>query len=110
MRGPTYGDMIAEIADAHFEEGVVHGSCAVLFSSPWCGVCARVAARIESLSKASDQVKFCKMDITGNTRKASEFAILSIPTILFLKNGEEKHRLSGDVSEQELSQGIRTIL
>ena len=106
----SHGDMIAEITDAHFEEEVAHVPCALLFSSPWCGVCTRVAALVESLSKKYDRVKFCKVDITRNIRKASELTILSIPTILFFKDGEEKHRLSGDVSEQELSQGIRTIL
>jgi len=102
--------MIAEITDAHFEEEVAHAPCALIFSSPWCGTCAKVAARVESVSKQYNGVKFCKMDITTNIRTASELKVLSIPTILFFKNGEEKHRLSGDVSEQELSQGIRTIL
>jgi thioredoxin 1 len=102
--------MIAEITDAHFKEEVAHAPCALIFSSPWCGTCAKVTARVESVSKQYTGVKFCKMDITTNVRTASELKVLSIPTILFFKDGEEKHRLSGDVSEQELSQGIRTIL
>ncbi|MCX6339331.1 MAG: thioredoxin family protein [Candidatus Aureabacteria bacterium] len=104
-----HDDMIAEITDAHFDEEIAHAPCALLFSSPWCGTCAKMAARIESVSKQHNGVKFCTMDITRNVRKASELMVLSIPTILFFKDGEEKHRLSGDVSEQELSRGVRTI-
>ena len=106
----SHGDMIAEITDAHFEEEVAHVPCALLFSSPWCGVCTRVAALVESLSKKYDRVKFCKVDITRNIRKASELTILSIPTILFFKGGKVVDQVIGAVPKAALEQMIQRNL
>ncbi len=102
--------MIAEMDDSRFDEEVAGGPCALLFSSPWCGTCAKVAGRVEAVAARHEGVRVRKMDIARNARAASRFNVLSIPTIVFFKDGKEVHRLSGDVSEPELLEGIRTIL
>lgn len=102
--------MIAEIDDARFDEETAHGPCALLFSSPWCGTCAKVTGRVEAVSALHEGVKVRKIDVTRNVRTASRLNVLSIPEILFLKDGKVAHRLSGDVTEREVSEGMRAIL
>lgn len=104
--------MLTEITDSNFEENVKKASSpfVLVFSSPWCGICKKVAPRIESLSEKYDKVKFGKIDITANTQPPSEFQVLSIPTIIIFKDGEEKERMAGNVSEQELVQKIDKVL
>lgn len=104
--------MLIEITDNNFEENVKNASSpfVVVFSSPWCGVCKKVVPRIESLSEKYDKVKFGKIDITANTKKPSEFHVLSIPSVIIFKDGQEKERTVGDVSEQEILQKIEGIL
>ncbi len=104
--------MLIEITDSNFEENVKNTSSAfvLVFSSPWCGVCKKVAPRVESVSEKYEKAKFGKIDITTNTKTPSEFQVLSIPTIILFKDGEEKKRTVGDISEQELMQKIEEIL
>ena len=104
--------MLIEITDSNFEENVRNASSpfVVIFSSPWCGVCKKVAPRVESVSEKYKKAQFGKIDITANTQKPSEFQVLSIPTIILFKDGEEKGRTVGDISEQELMQKIEEVL
>ena len=104
--------MLMEITDSNFEENVKKASSpfALLFSSPWCGVCKKVTPRVESISEKYGKAKFGKIDITANTQKASELQVLSIPTVIVFKDGEEKERTVGDVSEEELIKKIEGVL
>lgn len=104
--------MLIEITDNNFEENVKNESIpfVIVFSSPWCGICQKVVPRVESISEKYDKVKFGKIDITANTQKPAELNVLSIPTVVIFRDGEEKERITGDSSEQELVQKIEQVL
>ncbi len=104
--------MLIEITDSNFEENVRNASSpfVLVFSSPWCGICKKVVPLVESISEKYKKAQFGKIDITTNTKIPSEFQVLSIPTIILFKDGEEKERTAGDLPEQELMQKIEEIL
>lgn len=104
--------MLMEITDVNFDEKVKSESSpfVLVFSSPWCGICKKVVPCLESLSKKYGKAKFGKIDITTNTQKPSAFQVLSIPTVIIFKEGEEKERTVGEVSEEELIQTLDRVL
>jgi thioredoxin 1 len=103
--------MLVEISDDNFEELVKKSESpfVLLFSSPWCETCKNVRRRIESVSELSNNVKFGGIDISANLKTPSELQVLSIPTIIIFKNGEENARIVGDAPEKELKQKIASV-
>lgn len=67
-------------------------------------------SHMESLSEKCNVAQFGKIDITTSTERPSEFEVLSIPSIIIFKDGEEKDRIAGEVSEEELKEKIEKIL
>jgi thioredoxin 1 len=104
--------MLLELTDVTFREQVTGtgGPCVVLFSSPWCGVCAKVAPRLQALSDQYAHVTFGKVDVSASAGIATELGVLSIPALLFFKGGVEKYRAAGNISVQEIAQKIQDIL
>lgn len=103
--------MLRELTDADFTPEVIESrlSWVVLFSSRWCGVCLRVAPRVQALADAHPQTRFGTVDVSACARIAAAHGILSLPAVLFFKDGEEKARLAGNVSEDELSRALERI-
>ena len=104
--------MLRELTDADFAREVIEPRLpfVVLFSSPWCGVCLKVAPRVLALAEAHPQARFGKVDISACARTASTLGVLALPAVLFFRDGEEKARLAGNVSEDELLRALERIL
>lgn len=82
---------------------VVARDTAVLqFSAPWCGPCKNQTAIIDEVSGTKDNVFFGKVDIEQEMDIANDFKVLSVPTLVVLKNGKEQKRLVGFQSRQKL--------
>lgn len=103
--------MFVEISDDTFEERVKKSDSpfVLLFSSPWCETCKHVRLRLESVSELYNNVEYGRIDISANLKTPSELQVLSIPTIVVFKGGEENERIVGDASEQELKRKIESV-
>ena len=103
--------MLRVLTDADFAREVVESRLpwVVLFSSLWCGGCAKVTPRVEALAAAHPGVRFGKVDISSCARTASGFGVLSIPAVLLFKDGQEKARLAGIVSPEELERAMEQL-
>ncbi len=97
-----------QLNDSNFEETVEkNGLMVVDFWAPWCGPCLVVSPMIEELAKEyTGKVAFGKVNVDENPTTASKFGILSIPTIVFLKNGKEVDRIIGAVPKDYIKQKI----
>ena len=97
-----------QLNDSNFEETVKkYGLMVVDFWAPWCGPCLVVSPMIEELAKEyTGKVAFGKVNVDENPTTASKFGILSIPTIVFLKNGKEVDRIIGAVPKDYIKQKI----
>ena len=66
------------------------------FWATWCGPCRMVGPVIEKLGeKYQDTAVIAKVDVDAEPDLARRFGIMSIPTVVFLKNGKEFERLVG---------------
>jgi len=66
------------------------------FWGPQCGPCLALMPDVEKLAESyKGKAKFCKVNVVGNRRLCIQLKVMSVPTILFYKDGEQA-RLSGD--------------
>lgn len=81
------------------------------FYATWCGPCKMLSPIItEIANEYSDKVKVCKVNVDENQDLALKYNILSIPTLLFFKNGRIVKTSIGFSSKEELSSIINTLL
>jgi thioredoxin 1 len=70
-----------------------------------------VAPVIEGLApKYADKVKFCRLNVDENPQTAAKYRVMSIPTILFFKNGEVVDTVVGAVPERVLQPKVDSLL
>ena len=88
--------MVKAITDATFEAETKEGLVLVDFWATWCGPCRMQAPILEKLSQelSEDELKILKMDVDENPETARAFGIMSIPTLLFKKDGQVVKRNS----------------
>ena len=67
------------------------------FWATWCGPCRMQAPILEKLSQelSEDELKILKMDVDENPETARAFSIMSIPTLLFKKDGQVVKQVAG---------------
>jgi thioredoxin 1 len=81
------------------------------FWAPWCGPCKMQGPIVEELADQYDgKAKICKMDTDQNQNTASKYDIMSIPTLIFFKDGREVARKIGLTPKAELSRMIDSYL
>lgn len=85
------------VTDATFESETKEGLVLIDIWATWCGPCLMQAPILEQLSEELDEddIKIFKMDVDENPNTASEFGIMSIPTLLFKKDGQVVKQVAG---------------
>ncbi|MGL6175264.1 MAG: thioredoxin [Cellulosilyticaceae bacterium] len=105
--------MAFKFTDANFEEEALQSSVPVVvdFYADWCGPCKMIAPIIEQLStEYQGKVKIGKVNTDENRGVASKYSIMSIPTILFIKDGKVVDTAVGAMPKAALEQKINAML
>ena len=94
--------MALEITDNNFKEILAEGKPVVIdFWAPWCGPCKMFGPVFEEVSKESN-INFVKVDVDKENDIARRYGVMTIPTVILFKNGEEVKRNIGYMSKEEL--------
>ena len=100
--------------DQNVHEIIASGKPVVIdFWATWCGPCQRMAPVVEELAEEyKDSVVIGKYNIEEENDLTTQYRIMSIPTILFFKNGEQvrDHRLAGAQPKEKLENQIKKLL
>lgn len=105
--------MAFKFTDSNVNEQIASGKPVVIdFWATWCGPCMRLAPVIDELAEEyGDRVVIGKYNVDEETELSGEYRIMSIPTILFFKNGKQVRelRMTGATKEQ-LRERIEKLL
>ncbi|MDP8212471.1 MAG: thioredoxin [Candidatus Zapsychrus exili] len=104
---------VVHVTDANFEAEIVKSDLPVLvdFWAEWCGPCKMISPIIEEVSvELEGKAKVAKINIDDAQGLASNFNVMSIPTLIIFKGGVPVDQVVGAVSKDQLIDKINTIL
>ena len=95
----------------NFEEEVLKSEKTVLvdFWATWCGPCQMIAPVIEKIAEENQKVKVCKVNVDEQQELAIKYGVMSIPTLIFFKNGNKVKEVVGFHSKSELEEIINSL-
>ena len=104
---------IKHFNDSNFKKEVLESELPVLvdFWAEWCGPCKMIGPAVEELAKEySTKMKIGKLDVDNNPQSASNYGVMSIPTLIFFNKGKVVNQITGALSKAALKQNIEENL
>ncbi len=87
---------ITNVTDQNFEQETAEGLVLADFWAPWCGPCKMIAPVLEEIDgEMAETVKIVKLDVDENQETAGKYSVMSIPTLLLMKDGEVVDQVVG---------------
>ncbi len=104
--------VVKELDGAGFDRFASENGVAVVdVWAPWCGPCRMVSPIVDRLSgRYAGRVAFGKLNSDDNGEKAGALGIMSIPTLLFYKQGKLVDRIVGAYPEEVIDEHIQKLL
>lgn len=104
--------MAFHFTDENFNQEALSSDIPVLvdFYADWCGPCKMLAPTIEALAEDFEgKVKVGKLNVDDAPDTAQKYGVMSIPTLLYIKNGEVVNKSVGVVAKSEIEQVLNNL-
>lgn len=100
---------VTTLTEKNFEQEVLKSEKPVLidFWASWCGPCRMLSPLVDELAEEHSEFKFCKVNVDEEENLAKNFGIMSIPTLIVFKNGEQKAKNIGAVPKDAILELIK---
>ena len=105
--------MALQITESNFEAEVLNSSVPVLidFWATWCGPCKMISPIVDQIAvEVAGQAKVGKVNVDEAAALATRFNVRNIPTLVFLKNGEEVDRITGATSNDNILKRLKACM
>ncbi len=102
-----------EVNDSDFDRMVLQSKTPVMvdFWAAWCGPCRMVEPIVEELAgEYEGKVTVARLNVDENPKTASQYGIMSIPTLLIFKDGAPVSNIVGFRPKAELQRNIDAVL
>lgn len=102
-----------KVTDANWEQDVLQSDIpvAIDFGATWCGPCKKLDPIMEQLAVEYDgRVKIRKVDVGEAPQVAQRYKVLSVPRVLFFKNGEVHDQVNGLLAKDKLAEKLDRLL
>ncbi len=98
--------------DAHFNEVVKeHPLMLIDCWAAWCGPCRMISPVVDELARDySGRITVGKLNVDDNPETSTKFCVVSIPTLLIMKNGEEAERIIGACPKVSIEEKLKKYL
>ena len=100
---------IIKVNSQNFEEEVIKSEKLVLidFYADWCGPCKMLSPIIDEIAEENSEIKVVKVNADDSQDLAMKYQVMSIPTLVVIKNGEEVNRSVGLIDKSQVANLIK---
>ena len=95
---------VKKVNDETFEQEVLKSNIPVLvdFYADWCGPCKMLSPTVDEVAQENDDIKVVKVNVDESQNTAIKYQVMSIPTLVVIKNGNEVNRSVGVIDKEEV--------
>jgi thioredoxin 1 len=104
---------VLEVTVSTFDAEVAESPIPVIvdFWAPWCGPCKMLAPTLDAVSQeVAGKVKVVKVNVDDNQQLAVKFGVMSIPTMIIFKGGQQVNRMVGAKSRDEIVKALTAVM
>jgi thioredoxin 1 len=101
-----------DVTDATFQSEVLDSESSVLvdFWAPWCGPCRVVHPILEEMDAERGDLRVVSLNVDENQQTAARYEVLSIPTLILFRDGQEAKRVIGAMPKRRLESELEPAL
>ena len=95
---------VLKVTSSNFEEEVLNSDKTVLvdFYADWCGPCKMLSPVVEAVAKENEDIKVVKVNVDDEQDLAIKYQVMSIPTLIVIKNGKVANQSVGLISKSQI--------
>jgi thioredoxin 1 len=101
--------MLKHLTTADFDQMIGNGAVVVDFYADWCGPCRMLAPVLEALAEENGDVSIYKVNVDDDQELARRYGIMSIPTMLFFKNGQLIDKAVGAIGKPSIQSKLDAL-
>ena len=100
---------VLEVKKDSFETEVLKAKETVLvdFFAEWCGPCKMLSLVVDEIAEEVSGIKVCKVNVDNEPELAMKYGVMSIPTLVVIRDGNEVNKSVGLVSKEEILELIK---
>ena len=95
---------VIELTNENFEQEVLHSDKPVLvdFWASWCGPCRMLSPIVDEVAEERSDIKVGKINVDEQPELARKYGVMSIPTVIVFRDGDEYRKSVGAVPKAQL--------